>query len=71
MKIKKLLAMLLAALFVAGLLPLGGITLPAAKAETTVDWPQITELTFTKLWWADTSEFNLMKAPPAKPFRAR
>ena len=58
MKIKKLLAMLLAALFVAGLLPLGGITLPAAKAETTVDWPQITELTFTKLWWADTSEFN-------------
>ena len=58
MKIKKLLAMLLAALFVAGLLPLGGISLPAAKAETTVDWPQITELTFTKLWWADTSEFN-------------
>ena len=58
MKIKKLLAVLLAALFVAGLLPLGGITLPAAKAETTVDWPQITELTFTKLWWADTSEFN-------------
>ena len=53
MKIKKLLA----ALFVAGLLPLSGITLPAAKAETTVDWPQITELTFTKLWWADTSEF--------------
>ena len=32
MKIKKLLAVLLAALFVAGLLPLGGITLPAAKA---------------------------------------
>lgn len=58
MKIKKLLAVLLAALFVAGLLPLSGITLPAAKAETTVDWPQITELTFTKLWWADTSEFN-------------
>lgn len=58
MKIKKLLAVLLAALFVAGLLPLGGITLPAAKAETTVDWPQITELTFTKLWWAGTSEFD-------------
>lgn len=51
MKIKKLLAMLLAALFVAGLLPLGGITLPAAKAETTVDWPQITEFTFNNLTW--------------------
>lgn len=51
MKIKKLLAVLLAALFVAGLLPLGGITLPAAKAETTVDWPQITEFTFNNLTW--------------------
>lgn len=51
MKIKKLLAMLLAALFVAGLLPLSGITLPAAKAETTVDWPQITEFTFNNLTW--------------------
>ena len=58
MKIKKLLAMLLAALFVAGLLPLSGITLPAAKAETTVDWPQITELSFTKLWWSALSEFD-------------
>ena len=47
MKIKKLLAVLLAALFVAGLLPLGGITLPAAKAETTVDWPQITGFSVT------------------------
>lgn len=51
MKIKKLLAVLLAALFVAGLLPLSGITLPAAKAETTVDWPQITEFTFNNLTW--------------------
>ena len=51
MKIKKLLAMLLAALFVAGLLPLSGITMPAAKAETTVDWPQITEFTFNNLTW--------------------
>ena len=51
MKIKKLLAVLLAALFVAGLLPLGGISLPAAKAETTVDWPQITEFTFNNLTW--------------------
>lgn len=47
MKIKKLLAVLLAALFVAGLLPLGGISLPAAKAETTVDWPQITGFSVT------------------------
>lgn len=31
MKIKKLLAMLLAALFVAGLLPLSGITLPGRQ----------------------------------------
>lgn len=51
MKIKKLLAVLLAALFVAGLLPLSGITMPAAKAETTVDWPQITEFTFNNLTW--------------------
>ena len=47
MKIKKLLAVLLAALFVAGLLPLGGISLPAAKAKTTVDWPQITGFSVT------------------------
>ena len=47
MKIKKLLAVLLAVLFVAGLLPLGGISLPAAKAETTVDWPQITGFSVT------------------------
>ena len=33
MRTKKLLAIMLAALFVAGLLPLGGISLPAAKAE--------------------------------------
>ncbi len=51
MKIKKILAVLLAALFVAGLLPLSGITMPAAKAETTVDWPQITEFTFNNLTW--------------------
>lgn len=38
---------MLAALFVAGLLPLGGISLPAAKAETTVDWPQITGFSVT------------------------
>ena len=47
MRTKKLLAMMLAALFVAGLLPLGGISLPAAKAETTVDWPQITGFSVT------------------------
>lgn len=58
MKIKKLLAMLLAALFVAGLLPLGGISLPAAKAETTVDWPQITEFTFNNFNWAKTATFD-------------
>ena len=45
MKIKKLLAVLLAALFVAGLLPLSGITLPAAKAEA--NWPQITGFSVT------------------------
>lgn len=45
MKIKKLLAVLLAALFVAGLLPLGGISLPAAKAEG--NWPQITGFSVT------------------------
>ena len=58
MKIKKLLAMLLAALFVAGLLPLGGIALPAAKAETTVDWPQITEFTFNNLNWGPDATFD-------------
>lgn len=58
MKIKKLLAMLLAALFVAGLLPLGGITLPAAKAETTVDWPQITEFTFDNFNWPTSATFD-------------
>ena len=58
MKIKKLLAVLLAALFVAGLLPLGGITLPAAKAETTVDWPQITEFTFNNLNWGPDATFD-------------
>lgn len=58
MKIKKLLAMLLAALFVAGLLPLSGITLPAAKAETTVDWPQITEFTFNNLNWGPDATFD-------------
>lgn len=58
MKIKKLLAVLLAALFVAGLLPLSGITLPAAKAETTVDWPQITEFTFNNFNWAKTATFD-------------
>lgn len=47
MRTKKLLAIMLAALFVAGLLPLGGISLPAAKAETTVDWPQITGFSVT------------------------
>lgn len=47
MRTKKLLAIMLAALFVAGLLPLGGISLPAAKAETTVDWPQITDFSVT------------------------
>lgn len=58
MKIKKLLAVLLAALFVAGLLPFGGIALPAAKAETTVDWPQITEFTFNNFNWAKTATFD-------------
>ena len=58
MKIKKLLAMLLAALFVAGLLPLSGITLPAAKAETTVDWPQITEFTFDNFNWPSSATFD-------------
>lgn len=58
MKIKKLLAMLLAALFVAGLLPLGGIALPAAKAETTVDWPQITEFTFDNFNWPTSATFD-------------
>ena len=58
MKIKKLLAVLLAALFVAGLLPLGGITLPAAKAETTVDWPQITEFTFNNFNWPSSATFD-------------
>lgn len=58
MKIKKLLAVLLAALFVAGLLPLGGITLPAAKAETTVDWPQITEFTFDNFNWPTSATFD-------------
>ena len=58
MKIKKLLAALLAALFVAGLLPLGGISLPAAKAETTVDWPQITEFTFNNLNWGPDATFD-------------
>ena len=58
MKIKKLLAVLLAALFVAGLLPLGGITLPAAKAETMVDWPQITEFTFNNLNWGPDATFD-------------
>ena len=58
MKIKKLLAVLLAALFVAGLLPLGGITLPAAKAETTVDWPQITEFTFNNFNWPTSATFD-------------
>lgn len=58
MKIKKLLAVLLAALFVAGLLPLSGITLPAAKAETTVDWPQITEFTFNNLNWPTSATFD-------------
>ena len=58
MKIKKLLAMLLAALFVAGLLPLGGITLPAAKADTTVDWPQITEFTFDNFNWPSSATFD-------------
>ena len=58
MKIKKLLAVLLAALFVAGLLPLGGITLPAAKAETTADWPQITEFTFNNLNWGPDATFD-------------
>ena len=47
MRTKKLLAIMLAALFVAGLLPLGGISLPAVKAETTVDWPQITGFSVT------------------------
>lgn len=47
MRTKKLLAIMLAALFMAGLLPLGGISLPAAKAETTVDWPQITGFSVT------------------------
>lgn len=58
MKIKKLLAVLLAALFVAGLLPLSGITLPAAKAETTVDWPQITEFTFNNFNWGADATFD-------------
>lgn len=58
MKIKKLLAVLLAALFVAGLLPLSGISLPAAKAETTVDWPQITEFTFNNLNWGPDATFD-------------
>ena len=58
MKIKKLLAVLLAALFVAGLLPLSGIALPAAKAETTVDWPQITEFTFNNLNWGPDATFD-------------
>ena len=58
MKIKKLLAVLLAALFVAGLLPLSGIILPAAKAETTVDWPQITEFTFNNLNWGPDATFD-------------
>lgn len=58
MKIKKLLAVLLAALFVAGLLPLSGITLPAAKAETTVDWPQITEFTFNNFNWPTSATFD-------------
>ena len=58
MKIKKLLAVLLAALFVAGLLPLGGISLPAAKADTTVDWPQITEFTFNNLNWGPDATFD-------------
>lgn len=58
MKIKKLLAVLLAALFVAGLLPLSGITLPAAKAETTVDWPQITEFTFNNFNWGPDATFD-------------
>lgn len=58
MKIKKLLAVLLAALFVAGLLPLSGITLPAAKAETTVDWPQITEFTFDNFNWPTSATFD-------------
>lgn len=58
MKIKKLLAVLLAALFVAGLLPLSGITMPAAKAETTVDWPQITEFTFNNFNWPTSATFD-------------
>lgn len=58
MKIKKLLAVLLAALFVAGLLPLSGITMPAAKAETTVDWPQITEFTFNNFNWGADATFD-------------
>ena len=58
MKIKKLLAVLLAALFVAGLLPLSGITMPAAKAETTVDWPQITEFTFNNFNWGPDATFD-------------
>lgn len=58
MKIKKLLAVLLAALFVAGLLPLSGITLPAAKADTTVDWPQITEFTFDNFNWPTSATFD-------------
>ena len=58
MKIKKLLAVLLAALFVAGLLPFGGISLPAAKAETTVDWPQITEFTFNNFNWGPDATFD-------------
>lgn len=58
MKIKKLLAVLLAALFVAGLLPLSGIALPAAKAETTVDWPQITEFTFDNFNWPTSATFD-------------
>ena len=56
MRTKKLLAIMLAALFVAGLLPLGGISLPAAKAETTVDWPQITDFSVTDGYLYDSAK---------------
>ena len=56
MRTKKLLAIMLAALFVVGLLPLGGISLPAAKAETTVDWPQITDFSVTDGYLYDSAQ---------------
>lgn len=62
MRTKKLLAIMLAALFVAGLLPLGGISLPAAKAETTVDWPQITGFSVTDGFVYDKSSKPTVKA---------